>query len=88
MPLGEAKDISKIARAITLAENGDTEHRNEIYDGSSITVNQFKADPFIYTKLKEFALKHRKEPTIAETVLWDKLRNKKRRIQIQKTTYH
>ena len=75
LPLGETKDIRKIARAITLAEY---EISSEIvYDGSSITVSQFKADPLIYKKLKEFALTHRKDPTMAESVLWDKLRNKK-----------
>jgi methylmalonyl-CoA mutase len=72
MPLGERKDIRRIARAITLAENGGI-----VYDGSSITVNQFKADPFLYKKLKEFTLTHRKEPTIAESVLWEKLKTKK-----------
>ncbi len=74
LPLGEKKDIRKIARAITKAENGI---RNEWFDGSSITVNHFKADPLIYSKLKEFALTHRKEPTMAESVLWEKLRSKK-----------
>ncbi|OQP68100.1 methylmalonyl-CoA mutase [Niastella populi] len=48
-----------------------------IYDGSSITVNQFKADPSLYGMLKEFALSHRNEATVAEEILWDKLRNKK-----------
>jgi methylmalonyl-CoA mutase len=70
-PLGEKKDIRRIARAITLAENGMNGN------GSSVTVGQFKADPLLYSKLKEFALTHRKEGTIAEDVLWDKLRNKK-----------
>ncbi len=75
LPLNEVKDVRKIARAITNAEAGIS---NQIkYDGSSITVNQFNADPMIYSKLKEFALTHRKEPTIAETVLWDKLKSKK-----------
>jgi len=74
LPLGEKKDIRKIARAITEAEAGMNEYG---YDGSSIAVNQFKADPFIYSRLKEFALSHRKESTVAESVLWDKLRNKK-----------
>ena len=74
LPLGEKKDIRKIARAITLAESG-VKSEND-YNGS-ITVNQFRADPLIYSKLKEFALSHRKESPIAETILWDKLRNKK-----------
>ena len=42
----------------------------------------------LYTKLKEFALTHRKEPTIAENILWDKLRSKKEGYKFQKTTYH
>ena len=74
LPLGEKKDIRKIARAITEAETG-IKHGVE-YNGS-ITVDHFKADPIIYSKLKEFSLIHRKEPTMAETILWEKLRNKK-----------
>ena len=74
LPLNEKKDIRKIARAITMAEVGV---RNEWFDGSSVTVNQFKADPIIYAKLKEFALSHRQEPSLSESILWDKLRNKK-----------
>ena len=73
LPLGEKKDIRKVARAITLAEMGMNE---SVYNGS-ITVNQFKADPLVYAKLKEYSLTHRKESTVAESVLWDKLRNKK-----------
>src|SRR6478736_7498311 len=57
-PLGEAKDIRRIARQITLAECG-LDDKEELYNGS-ITVNQFKADPFYYGRLKEFALTHRK----------------------------
>ncbi len=74
LPLGEKKDIRKIARAITEAEVGI---KTEFEYNGSITVDQFKADPFIYSKLKEFTLSHRKEPTMAETLLWEKLRNKK-----------
>ncbi|OQP51148.1 methylmalonyl-CoA mutase [Niastella yeongjuensis] len=51
--------------------------RENVYDGSSITINQFKADPLIYQKLKEFALLHRKDATMAEEILWDKLKSKK-----------
>ena len=75
LPLGEKKDIRKIARAITLAEAGIKNGME--YNGSSVTVNQFKADPLIYSKLKEFALTHRKDATMAESILWDKLRSKK-----------
>src|SRR6266700_3042476 len=75
LPLGEKKDIRRIARAITLAESGINEE--SVYDGSSVTVNNFQADPMLYGKLKEFALTHRKDVTIAESILWDKLRSKK-----------
>ncbi len=75
LPLGEKKDIRKIARAITLAENGMKQE--SVFDGSSITLNQFQADPSVYSKLKEFSLAHRKESTMAESILWDKLRSKK-----------
>jgi methylmalonyl-CoA mutase len=75
LPLGEKKDIRRIARAITLAENKMEAER--IYDGSSVTINQLKADPLIYQKLKEHALSHRKEATVAEEILWDKLKSKK-----------
>ena len=74
LPLDEKKDVRKIARAITMSEYG---MRNEWLDGDSITVNQFKADPILYGKLKQFALTHRKEPTVTESILWEKLRAKK-----------
>ncbi len=76
LPLGEKKDIRKIARAITLAEAGMD--YSAIYDGSSITVSNFMADPMLYGKLKEFALSHRKEGTDTEKTLWNKLRSKQR----------
>ncbi|MFT3937094.1 MAG: methylmalonyl-CoA mutase family protein [Chitinophagaceae bacterium] len=75
LSLGEVKDIVKIARAITCAENGVNKRNG--YDGSSITVNQFKADPILYGKLKEFAQTHRANPTIEESILWEQLKNKK-----------
>jgi isobutyryl-CoA mutase len=81
LPLGEYKDIRRIARAITLAENG---LRQEWFDGDSTTVAQFKADPILYGKLKEFALEHRKNATMAETLLWDKLRSKKSGFKIRR----
>src|SRR5438876_3647217 len=52
-PLGELKDIRRVARAITLAELGVD--KADDYDGSSVTVNQFKADPMLYGSLKQFA---------------------------------
>ena len=77
--LGEWRDIKKIARSITNAENGilSPSGQREAYDGSSVTVNQFKADPLIYSKLKEFALNHRREQTTSENILWNGLRAKK-----------
>src|SRR5690349_19626018 len=82
LPLGESRDIRKIARAITLAEN--KMEPEELYKGSSITVDQFKADPLIYKRLKEFALSHRKDATVAEEILWDKLRNKKEGLKFRR----
>ncbi|MBL0356154.1 MAG: DUF559 domain-containing protein [Chitinophagaceae bacterium] len=73
LPLGEKKDIRKIARAITIAEAG-LDYTD--LDGSSITVGHFMADPMLYDKLKEFALAHRSEPAAAEKILWDNLRSK------------
>jgi isobutyryl-CoA mutase len=76
--LGEWRDIKKIAREITNAENGISDPTNlKKYNDSSITVDQFKADPLLYSKLKEFALIHRKESTNAESILWNALRGKK-----------
>jgi len=71
--LSEWRDIKKIAKAITAAENGFPVQLN----GNSITVDQFKADPLLYSKLKEFALNHRKEQTPSENILWNALRGKK-----------
>ena len=34
------------------------------------------ADPFYYTLLKEFALQHRKNPTEAESILWNFLQKR------------
>ncbi len=80
--MGEWRDIKKIARAITNAENGFISPstgggRGEAFNGSSVTVDQFKADPLMYSKLKEFALTHRKEQTTAENILWNAVRAKK-----------
>ena len=78
LPLDEVKDIRKIARAITLAEMGLNNSANLIKEQSqSITVDQFHADPILYGLLRDFALSHRKEPTLAEKILWEKLRGKK-----------
>jgi isobutyryl-CoA mutase len=76
LPLGEKKDIRRIARAITLAEAG---LKNEQYElnGQSFTADHFMADPILYEKLKNFAKDHRSKPTLAEDILWDRLRTKK-----------
>ena len=34
------------------------------------------ADPLLYDKLKEFAFEHRKNPTEAESILWEYLKGK------------
>jgi methylmalonyl-CoA mutase len=73
LPLGEKKDVRKVARAITLAEAGMD---YSSISGASITVSHFMADPMLYDKLKEFALNHRNEATTAEKILWDNLRSK------------
>jgi isobutyryl-CoA mutase len=80
LPLNEQKDIRKIARAITIAENG----MNKDSETSSITVSQFKADPQVYSKLKTFALEHRREPTMAASILWDRLRNNKEKYKFRR----
>ncbi len=77
LPLNEVKDIRRIARAITLAEYGIKDNKDASnYDGNSITVSQFNADPMLYGKLKEFALTHRQNATEAEQILWKELRGK------------
>lgn len=73
--LNEVKDIRKIARKITLAEIGLSFKDENLHD--STTVQQFHADPMLYGKLKEYSLRYRKDCTLAEQILWDKLRSKK-----------
>jgi len=74
--LGESKDILTIGKAITLAE------LNKDYSKLLKKINQHDgiyfetADAFYYKNLKEFAATHRKNPTIAENVLWGFLRDK------------
>jgi methylmalonyl-CoA mutase len=87
LPLGERKDIRHIARAITLAENSISKSGFEQRHGTtSITVEHFKADPILYKRLKEFATTHRSKPTMAEELLWDKLRAKKKAIRFGGST--
>ena len=76
--LGEYKDIRSIARAITNAENGLPYKLNAHKpSGNSTTVSNFKADPSLYKHLKTYALEGRKQPTKAESTLWEHLRGKK-----------
>jgi methylmalonyl-CoA mutase len=75
--LGEWRDVLKIARLITNKENGSAQLKQEIYNGSSITVSNFKANNTIYKRLKEFALQGRGKPTKSEEFLWQKLRGRK-----------
>ena len=72
--LGEWRDIKTIAKAITLAENG--EPYKHLLNGNSQHSFFATADPFYYKSLKEFALEHRKNFTEAEGILWNHLRDK------------
>jgi methylmalonyl-CoA mutase len=84
LPLGELKDIRRIARAITRAENGVSKTGDEQLNGASVTVEHPKADPILYKKLKEFAKAHRSMPTMAEELIWDKLRARKEGYRIRR----
>ena len=75
--LGEWRDIKKIARAITFAEN--EQPYMGILNGKEKDKHEYYAtsDKFYYKKLKEFALEHRRnKSTEAENVLWQFLRDK------------
>ncbi len=72
--LGEWKDIKKIAKAITSAENGKP--FEYLLNGNAQPSFFATADPFYYKSLKEFALEHRKNFTEAEGILWNYLRDK------------
>ncbi|MEP7373352.1 MAG: methylmalonyl-CoA mutase family protein [Chitinophagaceae bacterium] len=75
--LGEWKDIKKIARAITFAENGKP--YQFLFNEKLKPEHEYFAtsDRFYYKKLKAFALEHRgKKSTEAENALWQFLRNK------------
>ncbi len=71
--LGEWRDIKKISRAITLAENGEPYKQFLNGDADPFFAT---ADPFYYKSLKEFAIKMRGNQTEAEAVLWSRLRDK------------
>jgi isobutyryl-CoA mutase len=72
--LEEWRDIKKIARAITLAENG--EPYAYLLNGKPAHEYFATADTFYYKLLKEFALQNRSKPTEAENALWQYLRDK------------
>jgi len=72
--LGEWKDVKTIARSITLAENGEPYPLKA--NGKPQHEYFATADAFYYKSLNEFALKHRGNPTEAENVLWQKIRDK------------
>ncbi len=71
--LGEWRDIKKIAKAITFAENGKS--YKHLLNGNAHEYYA-TADPFYYRSLKEFALQMRGSQTEAEVVLWNRLRDK------------
>jgi isobutyryl-CoA mutase len=72
--LEEWRDIKKIARAITLAENG--EPYTHLLNGKAGHEYFATADTFYYKLLKDFARQHRSKPTEAENALWQYLRDK------------
>lgn len=81
-PSIEGGKAGAVARAITNVENGETNQLtvHETSEGvkkSKIVHDYFHADPIYYKDIKEYALKHRKNPTPAEALLWEKLRNRK-----------
>ncbi|HWH63738.1 MAG TPA: DUF559 domain-containing protein, partial [Ginsengibacter sp.] len=83
--LGEWRDIKKVASAITKAENGEPIEllNNEVLSkekkgsGSTVVKNYLIADPYYYKNLKEFATKQKNNPTVAEKILWERLRGQK-----------
>src|SRR5437868_2765580 len=72
--MGEWKDVLMIARAITLAENGL--HYKNLVNGQAAHEYFETAEPSHYGKLKEYALEHRGNGTLAENALWQALRGK------------
>ncbi len=72
--LNEWRDIKKIAKAITLAENGEL--YKHLLNGNLEEPFYATADPFYYNLLKEYVSEHRKNFTEAEGVLWNYLRDK------------
>jgi methylmalonyl-CoA mutase len=72
--LGEWKNVKKIARAITMAENG--EDYRQLFNGKADHEYFETSDKFYYKSLKEFVANHRNKPTEAENALWQYLRDK------------
>ncbi len=74
--LGEWRDIKKVARSITLAENGEL--YTQLEDQKNRATHEYfaTADNFYYKLLKEFSLHHRGRPTEAENFLWQQIRDK------------
>ena len=85
--LGEWRDIKKIAQSITQAENGDpidifenavlVDKKNNAASRSSLVRDYLVADPYYYKNLKDFAAKQKSNPTVAERILWERLRGRK-----------
>src|SRR5688572_29480332 len=74
--LGEWRDVKSIARAITLAENGES--YKHLLNGHGKEEPGFfaTADKFYYKSLKELAGSQKRKPTEAENILWQHLRDK------------
>ena len=72
--LKEWRDVKTIARAITMAENG--ENYLHLFNGKADHEYFETADKRSYISIKEFVLHNRSKPTEAENALWQYLRDK------------
>ncbi len=72
--MGEWRNIKSVARAITLAEN--EEQYQHLLNGKVTHEYYATADKLSYKLLKDYASQYRKQPTEAENVLWQFLRDK------------
>ena len=74
--LGEWRNIKKVARVITLAENGKP--YKQLLNGIVKAEHGYfvTADKFYYKRLKKFAKEYRSKSTEAENILWQFLRDK------------
>ncbi|MEO8852194.1 MAG: methylmalonyl-CoA mutase family protein, partial [Ginsengibacter sp.] len=84
--LGEWRDVKLVATSITKAENGEeveilNRKFNNLKDQSSNNFPHvkdfFNADPYYYKNLKQFAIDQKANPTVAEKILWERLRDRK-----------